>query len=511
MRITEKGKMIFISCIMALLILIQHRYVYMYFDDYGYASLSYAGFDNHAGMSYGLADIFQFLKAHYFNWGGRILYFFFEIILFRIGGLPIMQLTQAAIIILIAVIAGKMLALMTQANSYKCVALTLILFGLVQLKTLRDGVYWYSASVLYIWPLLPFIGSIYLCLHNEKKETVCKKILCIILVFLAAFSQEQISILTIVFYILLTLSYFADRKKIPYYLYGVCISAIVGGILTILAPGNFVRAKAGIYAEFYEKNIWSRTINNIGYIINDNAGLYNSIVIFFLTVFCGAAIALYLKSKVMAIITTIFIALLMIERLIPVSKEIGVIVGGVWLIIFVLALTVYYYRKKNFCFLALLAAGVCTQIMMIVSPAIPLRLHIMFESVLLLVLAECIIYLYKEVNAESSREGYVHKKRTIRLFIAIAIMTIYSIYNMTNIISGYKSNDAINRQNHKILCSVKNQEETEMIEKIVLYQLKNDIYAQSMPYQEEYAFIEEWMRKYYKLPDGVKLEWVSPN
>ncbi|MCI8316481.1 MAG: hypothetical protein HFH74_15890 [Lachnospiraceae bacterium] len=43
-----------------------------------------------------------------------------------------------------------------------------------------------------------------------------------------------------------------------------------------------------------------------------------------------------------------------------------------------------------------------------------------------------------------------------------------------------------------------------MIEKVVLYKLKNDVYAQSMPYQEEYAFIEEWMRKYYELPDGVK-------
>ena len=88
-------------------------------------------------------------------------------------------------------------------------------------------------------------------------------------------------------------------------------------------------------------------------------------------------------------------------------------------------------------------------------------------------------------------------------------MTIYSIYNMTSVIWGYRSNNVINQQNHKILSSVKDQVETEMIEKVVLYKLKNDIYAQSMPYQEEYAFIEDWMRKYYELPDGVKLEWVS--
>ena len=43
-----------------LLIIVQHQYVDMYFDDYGYASISY-NFDNNAKqMSYGFREIFQF-------------------------------------------------------------------------------------------------------------------------------------------------------------------------------------------------------------------------------------------------------------------------------------------------------------------------------------------------------------------------------------------------------------------------------------------------------------------
>ncbi|MCI8316480.1 MAG: hypothetical protein HFH74_15885 [Lachnospiraceae bacterium] len=72
MHISEKNKMIFMSCIMTLLILIQHRYVYMYFDDYGYASLPYAGFENRAGMSYGLIDI----KSTLFKLGWKDTIFF---------------------------------------------------------------------------------------------------------------------------------------------------------------------------------------------------------------------------------------------------------------------------------------------------------------------------------------------------------------------------------------------------------------------------------------------------
>ncbi len=81
------GKKIYWATIIifSMLIFWQHHYVYMYFDDYGYASLSYIAFDNPLGMAYGISEIFHFLQEHYLHWGGRVVYFFFEIIIFRIG------------------------------------------------------------------------------------------------------------------------------------------------------------------------------------------------------------------------------------------------------------------------------------------------------------------------------------------------------------------------------------------------------------------------------------------
>ena len=40
MRTTQKKVLLFVSCLFALLILVQHHYVNFYFDDYGYASLT---------------------------------------------------------------------------------------------------------------------------------------------------------------------------------------------------------------------------------------------------------------------------------------------------------------------------------------------------------------------------------------------------------------------------------------------------------------------------------------
>lgn len=501
MKNTQKNIMILISGIMALLILVQHHYVYMYFDDYGYASLSYAGYSNNSGMDFGIGDIVQFLKFHYLNWGGRVLYFFLEIAIFRIGGLPLMQKIQAVVIIFIGVASGKLIAMAVRACPCKCVSLALVLFGTMHIKTLRDGVYWYSASVLYIWPMLPFLGSICLWFKNQKKATRATGTVCILLTFFAAFSQEQFAVLTLSFYVVnILFEYLTKTIKNLRFQFGVCASAMAGGAITIFAPGNMVRAQSGIYDVFYDKGIWARTIHNVGYIINDNAGLYNCVFIFFLTIFGGLAVATYFRSTMIAVITALFALCFLAEGIVPLPKEIGVVTGGLWLIIFMPLLALYYFKRGNFLFLSLLIAGICTQVMMVVSPAIPLRLHIMFELVLQMIMAECIVFLYK--NTQRNR------KRHAGLLTGVGILLIYAGCNMAVIISGYRANYEINQKNNQILIAAREQyNENKLNKTIVLYRLKNDIYAQMMPYQEGYDYIEVWMKKYYELPDEVAFEW----
>ena len=46
-----------------------HKQVFLYSDDYGYASLSYGHYMGTNGLRYGLSDILKYLKWHYMNWG----------------------------------------------------------------------------------------------------------------------------------------------------------------------------------------------------------------------------------------------------------------------------------------------------------------------------------------------------------------------------------------------------------------------------------------------------------
>lgn len=64
----KKILLIFLS--LFILVLLQIHYVWIYYDDYGYASLSYlVNYRGNIGMHTSFGDIISFLVYHYNNWG----------------------------------------------------------------------------------------------------------------------------------------------------------------------------------------------------------------------------------------------------------------------------------------------------------------------------------------------------------------------------------------------------------------------------------------------------------
>lgn len=418
-----------------------------------------------------------------------------------------MQIVQAVIIIAICILSGKIVSEVTGEDSCKCVSLSMILYGLFQLKTLKDGVYWYTASVLYTWPMLPLLGSIYMYLIDKKKGSILKKIFCIIFAFFAAASQEQIAVLTNIFYFLLFLfeylkQRYRERKKFytNWYIWGILISTWAGGAVILLAPGNIERAHSEIYQEFYNINFLIRTIRNVGWIVNDNVGFHNWVFVFALTIFFGTASAICLKNRKIMVTMAVFALCFLIIPFTSMPKELGLIIGTLWIAVFCPVFFLYYIRRKEYFLLILLIAGICSQVMMIVSPAIPLRSHTMFEFILHIMLADCIIWLDKEVNNDA--------KKSIILKGSVSIVLLYSVCNILVIMAGYKSNYEIHRINDQALMQVKSKIQAgENVEDILLYRLRNDNYANMMAYQEGFEYIELWMKKYYEIPYEVRFRY----
>ena len=100
-NILKRNSVLVIFVIFFFIVLLEHQFMGLYHDDYGYASLSYAyNLDGVSGHDVSILQTLNFLKGHYNVWGGRVLYFFFEICLLK-NGIWIFRLVQSLVITLI--------------------------------------------------------------------------------------------------------------------------------------------------------------------------------------------------------------------------------------------------------------------------------------------------------------------------------------------------------------------------------------------------------------------------
>ncbi|MEG0578233.1 MAG: hypothetical protein RR500_10325, partial [Bacilli bacterium] len=74
---TLNKKIIYSIFFMFLIYLIaQQNLIFMYFDDFGHASLSYGGaVEGVKGHEFSLSQLLEWGRWYYFNWGGRIVYY----------------------------------------------------------------------------------------------------------------------------------------------------------------------------------------------------------------------------------------------------------------------------------------------------------------------------------------------------------------------------------------------------------------------------------------------------
>ena len=124
-------------------LLAQNRYVFLYHDDYGYASLSYAVNIHFAsGSAVNPALLIQYLTDHYNRWGGGILPLGIEILVLRWGVWPF-RILQSILLTLILVAVYTILSRYYRREiSRWLIAFTLCCcYGLIDVKLHRNGAY----------------------------------------------------------------------------------------------------------------------------------------------------------------------------------------------------------------------------------------------------------------------------------------------------------------------------------------------------------------------------------
>lgn len=210
-------------------------FIPFYHDDFAYASLSYVydvGGEFKDRLTF--SNLIRFLFYHYVRWGGRTNAFAFSVPLMYFGP-SVFFFAQTVITTSIVIFQAKIICLLTKKTAYNfilSVILILCSYMLIPLIASSDGIYWATASALYVWPLAFLTMGIYFI--YIKKFTI----LTIFLFFLASSSNEVYAAITVTYLCVLILIHKNKIKEYRYYI----LSSLCGLLFICLSPGNIRRA-----------------------------------------------------------------------------------------------------------------------------------------------------------------------------------------------------------------------------------------------------------------------------
>ena len=478
-----------------LLVLLQHQFLWIYFDDYGYGSLSYAyQVDGVVGHNYSIIDILRFCIGHYQYWGGRVLYFFFECFLLKLG-LPVFRLVQSLVITFIAYYIYKIVCKYIQKNKEIIALLSCFVYFTIEILVFRSGIFWVTASILYLFPILPFVMFIYYHDENSKKNTI----LCMFLIFLASFSQEQIGCAMLGYIILKSVWDFIQNKKWNKKNIIMIITSMIGFGILMASPGTKIRMQHPQNIDFYQLGMVEKLKITIPDILSNIFNQYNKIFIILLLISI-----LYMtyktieKKKIISCISFISTAVLLIltilkggyyEFLSNVSNKPiwEVITNGIIIIqlmFMVYSVSIYFYKKKQMELLFLFYSSCISQGVMLVSSYYPARSIIMFEYF------NYVIIIYCAMN-------YLKNIKNFQLFLIPIFIVLF--YNYSYITYGYYKNNQINKYNDTVLSHSSNEET------IYLKKQADDLFSLEQPYMENCEYIADWIKKYYNIDKDSKL------
>lgn len=490
---------------------IQHMNIGMFFDDYGNASLSY-GYEVKGikGTDFGFDAIWEWAKWIYFNWGGRLIYACMFLIPLLKHGIHYFMLIQSVIIICILYIIYKAACKVTDKKvSIQGGIITLVLYCLIQLAVHNNGTYWASASVLYIWPLLPmmlamvYYNHVIECIkNNQKYNKVLFYIVEGILIFFTAMSQEQWGGALVVFFIFYII--FHHVKEIKKYL-KVDLYVLAEGIIfylpMALAPGNSARLSGS--DEFSNMSVIEKIQKNFPILLDNfmTDGLeYVNKIILLATLLLTIVLCCKNKKSVWNKILLISSVLVSVGYYVLMNKGITGIKLEIFCVIFMadLAATAVTYLVSihKLEFFAVLMAAEASVFCLVFSPYVVIRSYLGYIFLAFIYVAIAFIAITE-----------IKIWRTIS-----AICVLFAIYtglsNYYDILVGYYTN------NYYVEYNVNQCEQWNGEKYLVLYKYPPKYSAyRNMSISDNTEFkgiLEHWVKRYYGLDKEVEFIWTEP-
>jgi len=485
--------------------------VFMYFDDFGYASLSYSYVEpNVQGTNYTLSQFLNYLSEIYMRWSGRVLFPGIKILLLRNGVWP-MRIVQA-ISVLFSFVFLCRFATRNNYNVWTAI-FACSLYGLFSFQMFRTGFYWFSASATYVVPLVfVFFGFVIYRYLDENNDIKCKKLYIVIgaiSFFLASASVEPTSFAIVIsLFILLLIKnikpiaklFESDEDKKQLYPYLFFAVSLLGSSFLFLAPGNFMRffhdGATMTLSSFYHTVMYNLFIFTVLH-YEFNRGVY--LLLILLTAFViSCAYFLWKNNRISKnlLLISIPFSIFFLYGSIQFDPYTHILDSGpanlsVYLVCysflaFMIFLAVEYllFIKDKFLLVFFTGALLSQVLLMLYSPYMVNRMALVFYFALFALY----IRMFNDIKK------FIELK-TIIITIVLPILIVSSI-NLAFLTYGYALNREVNAYNdahlRQISAQIKQGIEIEYIE---IPELADSRYAYDL---SERTF--EWMKRYYGIP-----------
>lgn len=490
---------------MLIYLLMMFRYVMVYFDDYGYYSLSYGVGSSISGTDFSIRELIDFLKKHYLLCNGRILSFFIWLFFFWLGDLVLVQIVAAVITTGLLCIMWKFIS---PAPKYSLFTALFIcaLYGLFPIALQQHGTYWMAAFFCYIAPVLSLMAFIMLYTQNrERGFTGGQMVLLFVLAFLSAFSQEQISV-SVLFLMLLLLIWDITEKRKSTFTYVLIIAALFCMAVLMISPGLQNRASAhdnpiferilynteNTIRMFFSNTLKAFVILLFGALISVSISLFSTEkgilrIIDALAVGCGCfSILVYCHAEIQSFLSSFL------------DTGIKVILAGVFSagIIFVQVFR-YYLVKKEIARLLVFCTAVASVGCLCFVSEHPWRLLLPSWILMFPLLADGIIVFSEKLTLPMGK--------CLCLTCVLAI-SVFSIDNQLEIFTGYYNNAGVHQYNDAVLRDAAEREKNgDPITKIFLKEIPEPMYGCVMVYEDGLQYMKYWMMNYYGFTSNPKL------
>lgn len=493
---------------MFVFLLMQFSKVMVYFDDYGYYSLSYGVTNPHMGHTYTFSQLFLFLKEHYFTANGRLPGYLLWLSLYKVGGLTLVQISGAVIVTLILFVLWNFVD--AQNHSALSALLICAFYGLFSIRMQQQGTYWFAAFFQYVAPVAAIVTFvIYYFKHREAGFSWKSTIVLLLLALISSYSQEQLSV-TVTFMMILLLVFEILQKRVSMENVLLVIVAAAGVAALMLSPSSQNRASGTGYT-LIETVIYSTYKTIRTFFAADISVL---VCLLYVAVFSFSFVMFKEDGRLLKWVDLCGILFaagsLACYMVTPLRDMLGqitynryyllIVVGVPSVALIAIQIMRYYWTHQQFSRLLVFMTAVGSVGCLCVVPEVPPRLFIPSWMMLFPLLCDGIFVSAKIV------EQKWHGRSGMFLAVICAVVIVCSSSNAFRIYRGYAANAEAYRYNDVQFLEAAEREQTgENVEAVFLKKMPDVNCAAALIYHEEVTYMKHWIKLYYGITSDPKL------